>query len=88
MFTTVRHLTATIVDLNIQTLRFLFPRIEERAIQKLRGIALCFNFILYFCRNTRSDELMFLFYNSTVNKDSCILYIITTRSETTRVSDL
>ena len=31
---------------------------------------------------------MFLFCNSTVNKDSCILYIITTRSETTRVSGL
>ena len=37
MFSTVRHLTATIVDLNIPTLRFLFYRIEERAIQKLRG---------------------------------------------------
>ena len=34
---TVRHLTATIVDLNIPTLPFLFYRIEERAIQKLRG---------------------------------------------------
>ena len=37
MFSTVRHLTAIIVDLNIPTLRFLPSRIEERAIQKLRG---------------------------------------------------
>ena len=34
---TERHLTATIVDLNVPTLRFLLSRIEERAIQKLRG---------------------------------------------------
>ena len=34
---TVRHLTATILDLNVPTLRFLFSRKEERAIQKLRG---------------------------------------------------
>ena len=27
----------------------------------------------YLCRNTSSDELMFLFSNSTVNKESCIL---------------
>ena len=37
MFSTVRHLTATIVDLNIPTLRFLLSRIEERAIQKPGG---------------------------------------------------
>ena len=37
MFSTVRHLTATIVDLNVPTLLFLLSRIEERAIQKLRG---------------------------------------------------
>ena len=30
----------------------------------------------YLCRNTSSHELMFLFDNSTVNKDSCILYLV------------
>ena len=37
ILSTERHLTATIVDLNVPTLRFLLPRIEGRAIQKLRG---------------------------------------------------
>ena len=38
ILSTERHLTATIVDLNVPTLRFLLlSRIEERDIQKLRG---------------------------------------------------
>ena len=37
MLSTVRHLTATIVEINVPTLHFLLSRIEERAIQKLRG---------------------------------------------------
>ena len=36
--------------------------------------------LFYLGRNTSSHELMFLFYNSTVNKDYCILYLVSCKS--------